>query len=497
MSQPYYQDDRTLRPHSITCYDPCPGHDCACWCHPCPDYAAFIANKSQQNVGHGFTPRDLPGHLFGFQRELTSWAVQQGRAAIFADCGMGKTPMELAWAQNVYEHTGKPVLLLTPLAVSFQIVAEAEKFGHDAAISRNGRPAAPITVTNYEQADKFEPDDFGGVVCDESSAIKAFEGERRAQVTELMRRMPYRLLGTATAAPNDYLELGTSSEALGELGYMDMLGRFFINDARTSTHRPTVYNKSGRGMAQGMGGYRFKGHAEEPFWRWVSSWARAIRKPSDYGYSDDGFHLPDLVEQTHVIEATRPRDGALFDVPAVGLTEEREELRRTIGERCEKAAEILADASSAVAWCHLNDESARLTRLIDGAVEVAGSDSPDEKESKLIAFSQGKIRVLVTKPVIGAWGLNWQHAHRMTYFPSHSYEQYYQAVRRMWRFGQTLPVTVDVVTTKGGENALRNLQHKSRQADVMFDALIQHMNAAVNVQRRHDYGHRIEVPAWV
>lgn len=484
------------RYHSITCTDPCEGRDCACWCHPCPDYNDFIVNKSQQVTGVGFKPGDLPAHLFDFQHELVTWAVEQGRAAIFADCGMGKTPMELAWADQMHRHTGKPVLLLTPLAVGFQIVQEADKFGHDAALSRDGRPTAPITVTNYEQLNKFNPDDFAAVVCDESSAIKSFEGERRAEVTEFMRRMPYRLLGTATAAPNDYMELGTSSEALGELGYMDMLSRFFVSDNRTSTHRAMSF-KGGKRVQSGMAGYRLKGHAGEPFWRWVSSWARAIRKPSDYGYSDDRFQLPRLIERTHVVEASRPAEGTLFEVPAVGLAEEREANRRTLDERCEKAAELLSGDESGVAWCHLNDESRMLAHLIDGAVEVAGSDSPDEKEEKLAAFSRGEIRVLVTKPSIGAWGLNWQHCHRMTYFPSHSYEQYYQSVRRMWRFGQTRSVEVDLVTTTGGGDVLANLQRKSEQADRMFDALISHMNDALRVQRRNDYNNRIEVPSWL
>lgn len=458
-------------------------------------YSAFLAAKRQKNTGHGFDPRELPGHLFAFQRDLTEWAVKQGRAAIFADCGMGKTPMELAWAENVHRQTGKPVLLLTPLAVGFQFVTEAAKFGHDAALSRNGKPAAPITVTNYEQISKFRPEDFGGVVCDESSILKSFDGTTRTLVTEFMREMPYRLLGTATAAPNDYLELGTSSEALGHLGYMDMLGRFFKNDQNTSTHRPLGGVKGG--VSHGMGGYRFKGHAETPFWRWVSSWARAIRKPSDYGYSDDGFHLPNLIEDLHVVESSKPREDTLFDGPAVGLAEERAELRRSLDDRCERAAELLADAPSAVAWCHLNDESAALTRLIDGAVEVRGSDSPEEKEEKLAAYTRGEIRVLVTKPSIGAWGLNWQHAHRMTYFPSHSYEQYYQAVRRMWRFGQVHPVRVDVVASKGVEKMLANLQRKSKQADRMFDALIEHMNEALTIQRQTDHTKKIEVPSWV
>ena len=454
-------------------------------------YSDFLIAKSQQNTGLGFTPTALPDHLFDFQRVLVEWAVTQGRGALFADCGMGKTPMELAWADQVRRHTGKPVLLLTPLAVSFQIAREAEKFSHDAAVSRDGSIPAATTITNYEQISKFDPDDFGGVICDESSAIKAFEGQTRAQVTEFMRRSNYRLLGTATAAPNDYLELGTSSEALGELGYTDMLTRFFTNKNRTVTSRSN-FAAGGRDV-----GWRFKGHAQEPFWRWVSSWARAIRRPSDYGFADGGFVLPQLRHRTTVVEAVTVREGTLFDVPAVGLQEEREEQRRTLNERCDAAAAALADAASAVAWCHLNDESSRLAALIDGAVEVTGSDSPEAKEEKLRAFSDGEIRVLVTKPVIGAWGLNWQHANRMTYFPSHSYEQYYQAVRRMWRFGQRHEVTVDVITTKGGENTLANLQRKAAQADSMFTSLIAHMNNALHVNRSRIRDTPMEVPQWL
>lgn len=458
-------------------------------------YEEFLARRAQRSDGHGFEPHVMPEHLFEFQHHLVDWAIRQGRAAIFADCGMGKTPMELAWAENVHRQTQKPVLLLTPLAVGFQIVAEAEKFGHEAAISRTGKPAAAVTVTNYEQLGKFDPDDFGGIVCDESSAIKAFDGETRAIVTEFMRRTPYRLLGTATAAPNDYIELGTSSEALGELGYMDMLSRFFVNDQRTSTHRVMEFKNGKR--VKGAGGYRFKGHSEQPFWQWVASWARAIRKPSDYGFSDDGFDLPPLQQRTHLVEASRPAEGSLFDMPAIGLAEEREEARRTLTERCEAAAAAIEDAESAVMWCHLNDESSTLARLVPGAVEVTGSDSPEVKEEKLAAFTNGQIKVLVTKPKIGAWGLNWQHCHRMTYFPSHSYEQYYQAIRRSWRFGQTEPVTVDVITTKGGESTLANLSHKAEAADEMFAALIAHMNQALSVQRRHDYTTPMEVPSWL
>ena len=453
------------------------------------EYEQFLARKAQlQNAG-GFEPTDLPEHLFPFQRALVEWSVRQGRAAIFADCGLGKTPMSLAWAEQITKHTGKPVLLLTPLAVGFQIVKEAGKFGHDAAMSRNGKVSAPITVTNYEQLSKFAWDDFSGVVCDESSILKSFDGATRSAVTEFMRRLPYRLLGTATAAPNDWIELGTSSEALGGLGHMDMLSRFFTTKLRTTSSR-------GRGMQGDQVEWRLKGHAEQPFWQWVSTWARATRRPSDLGFDDGNYVLPSLRTRQTIVEANRPADGTLFDVPAKGLREEREESRRTLVERCEAAAASIVDADTCVSWCHLNDESATLTKLIPGAVEVSGADSPESKEEKLIAFTNGEIRALVTKPKIGAWGLNWQHCHRMTYFPSHSYEQWYQAVRRCWRFGQTQDVIVDVIATEGGRNVLANLERKSTQADEMFSQLVAHMNQARDIEIRN-YDQEIEVPTWL
>jgi hypothetical protein len=450
-------------------------------------YQEFLAAKTQVADGHGFTPEVLPAWLFPFQRSLVEWAARQGRAALFADCGLGKGPMQLVWAENVRRRTGKPVLVVAPLAVSFQTQLEAEKFGVDAAVSRDGRPTAGITITNYERLARFDPARFGGVVCDESSAIKAFDGKTRALVTEFLRTLRYRLLATATAAPNDYIELGTSSEALGCLGHIDMLNRFFTNQHRTS----------GTNRRQGQAAeWRLKGWAEEPFWRWVASWARAMRRPSDLGFDDAGFALPPLKHRHHIVKAAVPRDGQLFDLPAVGLAEEREEARRTLVERCEAAAAALDDADTAVAWCQLNDEGRLLTRLIDGAVEVAGSDSPEAKEEKLAAFSRGDIKRLVTKPSIGAWGLNWQHCSRMSYFPDHSYERWYQAVRRMWRFGQTCAVVVDVVSAEGGANALRNLQRKAAQADRMFDALVTHMRQAAAAPGAESHDQPVEVPAW-
>lgn len=452
-------------------------------------YAEFITRKTQEGGNHGFTPRYLPDHLYPFQRHIVEWATRKGRAAVFADCGLGKTPMQLAWAQEVHRHTGKPVLIMTPLAVAQQTVLEAEKFGYEAAQSRDGSVPAAITVTNYERLHHFDSEVFGGVVCDESSAIKAFDGERRSEVTRFMLKHRFRLLCTATAAPNDYTELGTSSEALGELGYVDMLGRFFVNNLGNSTGQ--------RGFGA-QAKWRFKGHAEEPFWRWVASWAIACRNPADVGYHDDRFQLPELTTAETVIQATKPHPERLFDVVANGLQEEREEQRRTIHERCEAAAETVTHDDAAVAWCQLNAEGDHLTKMIPDAVQIKGGDHIDRKEEALLAFSRGDIRVLVTKPVIGAWGLNWQHCRHMTFFPSHSYEQYYQAVRRSWRYGQTRRVHVDIITTEGGAGALRNLQRKADQADEMFARLTANMGRAITINRTPTSGHkRIEIPSWV
>ena len=453
-------------------------------------YADFLAERAQLANEGGFTPDDLPAHLFGYQAALVEWACRTGRAGLFADCGLGKTPMALAWAEQVTRHVGRPVLFLTPLAVGQQVVAEAEKFGHDAARSRDGSVPAAITVTNYEQLAKFNPHAFGGVVCDESSILKSFDGSTRLAVTEFMRRIPHRLLATATAAPNDWTELGTSSEALGGLGHTDMLTRFFTNRQRSNTSRST-FASTGRDV-----GWRLKGHADGPFWRWIATWARALRRPSDMGFSDEGFELPPLTVRETVVSPREAAEGRLFDVAADNWQEAREETRRTLTERCEAAATALEDADRAVAWCHLNDESSLLARLIPGAVELTGSDSPDEKEEKLVGFSAGEIPVLVTKPRIGGWGLNWQHAHRMTYFPSDSYEQWYQAVRRMWRFGQAQEVTVDVITTPGGQASLERLHRKSAAADAMFSALVTHMHDAIGVAA-HNYDTKMEVPAWL
>lgn len=453
------------------------------------DYAGFLERKTQLAAGGGFAPSFLPAWLFDFQRALVEWAVRIGRGAILADCGLGKAPMALVWAENVIRHANRPVLLLTPLAVGAQMLDEAEKFGIEAHRSGDGRPKPNITIANYERLHLFDVADYAGVVCDESSILKSFDGARRALITEFLRTVPYRLLCTATAAPNDWTELGTSSEALGNLGHVDMLNRFFKNDLGSSD--------SGRGYLGARNQWRLKPHAEQPFWRWVCSWARAMRRPSDLGYDDARFVLPPITERETVVEARTPRPGMLFDLTAIGFHEEREVTRRTIQERCEAAAAKVEHREPAVVWCHLNAEGDLLEKLIPGAIQVSGNDTDDGKEAKFDAFTKGQARVLVTKPKIGAWGLNWQHCAHVVYFPSHSYEQYYQAVRRCWRFGQTIPVVVDLIRTDGDAAVLANLQRKAAQADRMFTDLVAQMADAQSIDHRRSFEQPVAVPTWL
>lgn len=454
------------------------------------EYSKFIQSRTSAGADHGFDPVWMPDSLFDFQRALVEWSVRKGRAALFADCGMGKTAMGLTWATNVAMHTNRPVMFLTPLAVGPQTIREAEKFGIDGVVhSRDGSVSGRVVVTNYERLHLFSPSDFGGVVCDESSILKSFSGKRKQEITAFMRPVPYRLAQTATAAPNDYIELGSTSEALGYLGYMDMLNRFFKNDL----------NNSAQGRMRGeVIKWRLKGHAETPFWRWVCSWARAVRRPSDIGFDDSRFVLPPLIESEHLVEARELAEGMLFALPAAGLDEQREETRRTIKERCERVADLVNDTGEpAIVWCQLNDEGSVLEKLIPDAVQVSGSDSDDRKEDRLTAFADGRARVLITKPKIGAWGLNFQHCNRITFFPSHSFEQYYQAVRRCWRFGQKRPVHVDVVTTEGGMGVMKNLQRKSTQADQMFTRLVGEMNSAMAIERNRAGERSMEIPQWL
>ena len=455
------------------------------------DYSEFLRNKSHDTTFSGFEPVYMPGFLYPHQAFLADWAVQKGKAAIFADCGMGKTPIALVWAQNVVEKTNGRVLILTPLAVAAQFVHEGEKFGISVTRVQPGAelPSSGVFVCNYERLAHLSPTDFAGCVCDESSILKNYSGARKTQITQFVRKMKYRLLATATAAPNDYHELGTSSEALGYLGYMDMLNKFFkntMNNSASGRHRGEVIK------------WRLKGHAERPFWRWVCSWARAARMPSDLGFDDGDFHLPQLEENVHIVEVSTKASGMLFDLPAAGLQEQREERKRSIKDRCERMAELAnKEASQVMGWCHLNDEGDLLESLIPGSVQVSGKDSDEAKEEKLLGFQSGKYRVLITKPKIGAWGLNFQNCHNVMTFPSHSFEQYYQSVRRCWRFGQKHPVKVDIITTEGEQDVLKNLNRKKEQAEDMFANLVKEMSKELSIILPSDHNKKTEIPSWL
>jgi len=455
------------------------------------DYNEFLKRKLQCDEDSGFKPVWIPDFLFPFQQMLTEWAIKKGRAALFADCGLGKTPMQLVWAENLARKFNKNVLIITPLAVSYQTIREGEKFGIKVVRSIDGKVTNKITVTNYERLHYFDPQDFVGVVCDESSAIKAFDGKRRKEVTRFLSKMQYRLLCTATAAPNDYIELGTASEALGYMVQSDMLEMFFRS---LDNMRHTLFKD---GDFWNRAKYALKPHGELPFWRWVCSWARAMKKPSDYGFNDNGFILPELKEVQHIVECNRPFNGELFPKIAVTFKEQREERKLTMNERCEKVADLVKDNFPAVVWCQYNYEGDLLEGLIPNGVQVAGCTPDDEKEEKLLAFTDGEIPILITKPKIGAWGLNWQHCGHHTFFPSHSFEQYYQAVRRSLRFGRVDPVVVDIVTTDGERGVLANLQGKQKRADGLFTFIVQEMNNVINLKIEDKHKKEMEVPAWL
>ena len=457
------------------------------------DYPEFLELKSQSDFNHGFKPLWIPDWLFDFQKYLTDWSIRKGRGAVFADCGMGKGPMALVWAQNIVEKTNKPVLFLTPLAVAPQIVREGEKFGVDCEYSRDGKFKKRIVATNYERLHLFDKNDFPGVVCDESSILKNPEGITKDEIIRFMRKIPYRLLCTATAAPNDYPELGTSSEALGCLGFMDMLNKFFKNQQSTIDTR-RHWARNGGPPAQ----WRFKKHAEMRFWKWICSWARACRKPSDFGFDDNGFILPELILKEHVVDASRPLPGKLFVEPAIGLYEQRQERKSTLVERCDLAIDLVKKhRAQSIIWCTLNAEGDYMTKHCPNSVHVKGSDSMDHKEESFLAFQDGQIENLITKQSIGGFGLNLQNCHHMTYFPDHSYERFYQGTRRCWRFGQEHDVTVDIVTTKGEMRVLKNLERKAEQADKMFSMLVKYMNDAESISRLQHFNKKAEVPSWL
>jgi len=453
------------------------------------NYSDFLQTKQDYGANSGFKPLYIPDAMFDFQALLTDWIIRKGRGAVFADCGMGKTFIQLVWADNVVRHTNKPVLILTPLSVGYQTQAEAEKFGIDARITTPGDTSKRIHIINYEQLHKYSATNYGGVACDESSILKNFNGIYKSQITEFMRIVPYRSLFTATAAPNDWEELGTSSEALGYLGYTDMLSKFFTNKNHTSINGGGFHHRDK---------FFLRKYAENDFWRWISSWSRAARMPSDLGFDNHNFVLPEMTENDIEVEPAKPQSGMLFEVEATNFFEEREAIKRTTGERCEAAAELVAHHDISIVWCHTNLEAKTLKKMIPGAVEISGSDSPEKKAEAARWFVNGteQKRVLISKPKIFGFGMNFQHCDHCVYFPTHSYEQYYQATRRIWRFGQERPVTIDRVYTNGGKRMLESIARKSEQAATMFENLMARINDNIEIKNTYTK-QEIGVPQWL
>lgn len=455
-------------------------------------YEEFIKDKSNLDGMHGFDPIDLPDFLFDFQKYIVDWSIRKGRCAVFADCGLGKTPMQLVWSDNVYRKTKKPVLIITPLSVSYQTKREADKFGYNSEISKDGKVNSNIVITNYERLSYFDFSDFGGVVCDESGILKNFKGTFKKQITTFMRKIEYRLLATATAAPNDYIELGTSSEALGYMGYMDMLGKFFKNDQNSCAIMR-------RGRFHEATKWRLKYHAEDAFWHWCSSWSISLRRPSDIGFADNNFDLPELNLKHTVIDYSAKKVGGLFqDIQsaAVGLKEVRTEIKHSVEKRCELAADIANNIDDyVVIWCNLNSEGDLLQKLVNDSVQVSGRDSDEVKSQKLVDFSLGRIKKLIIKPKIGGFGLNWQHCNRVIFFPTYSYEQYYQAVRRCWRFGQKREVFVNMIYTNGMNNVVNSLLEKSEKVDTIFDKIVLNSNNIADVKNK--FKNNEELPEWL
>ena len=454
------------------------------------DYASFIAKKRHSIGNFGFDPVWMPDCAFDFQRHIISKSCKKGRIGIFADTGLGKTLIQVAIAENVVRKTNGRVLILTPLAVAFQFIDEASRIGvDDIAHSKDGKLSKKITVCNYERLHLLKPDDFECVMLDESSILKNFAGKTRDQVVAFIKRVPYRFLSTATPSPNDFIELGNSSEALGYMGYMDMLTKFFkSNQNSVDSNNRNIGEK-----------FYLKPHAERDFFAWVNQWSVMVKKPSDLGFDDIGYDLPALHVNKHMVhnKDTWVIDGqeSLFAMPAQRLTEVREEQKLTVNERCEKARELAGNQTS-VYWCNLNDESALLSSLDRDAVEIIGGMSIDQKEEILVGFARGEIKRLITKAKMTSMGLNWQHCNHTVFFPTFSYEQYYQAIRRFWRFGQKSEVTCDMVVSEGQERVIEALDQKMQKAIQLYGNLVAAANQDFSMTTK-EFNQSIQLPEFL
>ena len=455
-------------------------------------YLDFLESKKHSKIKSGIKPVYDNPFLFDYQKHVTKYLVEKGRAACFLDTGLGKTLIELSVAQNYVEHTNKPVLIITPLAVAFQFIKEAQKFNIDnVEYSKDGtfKSTTKIVICNYERLHKFDSKVFDCVILDESSILKNFNGAIKSLVTGFMKKVKYRFLFTATPSPNDFIELGTSSEALGYLGYMDMLGKFFKNNQNDTGGRQNIGNK-----------FYLKPHAKNDFFEWVGSWSISMRKPSDLGFSDDNYKLPNLIQNDILVKNDKELcvngQYQMFNIVAKTRSEIAAENRATINSRCEKAVELSSNYDTSVYWCNFNNEGDLLESLDKDAIQLKGSLPLSKKEDIIKEFSDGNIKKLITKPKISSFGLNWQHCNHTVYFPTFSYEQYYQAIRRFYRFGQKKDVVVDRVYSDGQVRVLQAINEKSKKAAELFKELNETVNGDYKTGIKEN-SYKIELPKFL
>ena len=425
------------------------------------DYKTFLQQKEICDLPSGFEVSAINDKLFDWQSAITKWALRRGRACLFEDCGLGKTPQQLVWADEVRRKAGD-VLILAPLAVAAQTVKEGKKFGVDLEYSRTGEKSKTgITIANYEMLSHFSSDDYAGIVLDESSILKSYTGKFRTEILEAFNRTSYRLACTATPSPNDLMELGNHAEFVGAMSRTEMLSMFFVHDGGETQK------------------WRLKGHAQEDFWKWVCSWAIMIRKPSDLGYEDGKFILPPLNMHEIIVDVDHTTAQAnLFHLEARTLQERQQARRDSTSDRCKRAAEIVNGLNEpCLIWCDRNDESATLAKLINNNNEIKGSDDYRYKENTMLGFTDGTVQKLITKPSIAGFGMNWQHCSKVLFVGlSDSYEQFYQAVRRSWRFGQTKPVDCYIITSSLEGAVVANIKRKEQQAQSMAMEMVKNMH---------------------
>jgi superfamily II DNA or RNA helicase len=458
------------------------------------EYEEFLKKKQIITRPCGFEPRPIGGCHFGWQKDIERWGIRKGRSAYFEDCGLGKTAQQLEWGAQVSEHTYQPVLIAAPLAVARQTQREGKKFGYPVNICRSQDDVKnEINITNYEMLSHFDASKFGGVVLDESSILKSYSGKIKQQIIDMFSATPYKLACTATPAPNDFMELGNHSEFLGVMSRSEMLSTFFVHDG---------------GSTQS---WRLKGHAQDDFWRWIASWAVVLSNPADLGYDGSAYKLPPLNLVEHIVKTNHKFDSAgqemLFAPVVQTLNERRAARHNSLEQRVKECAEIANSTDKQVLiWCDLNEESTALTKAIKGAVEVTGSDSDERKADVMLGFADGSVRALVSKPKIAGWGMNWQNCSKEIFCGlSDSFEAYYQAVRRCYRFGQKNPVDVDIVVSDA-EGAVRaNLERKQANAQHMVAEMVKYTKEILRadvrgtIRQQDDYNPMLDMvlPPWL